>query len=200
MINYKICDKKAPRFRSSKYRHNIINENLWREFCNIYKVDISYKEYKKIITAISNKIIETSVNERDGVLLPEYMGKNRLILYRPLKPIINVDAARNFGLDAKYMMFNTDGLQGKIEWSFKNIRYATPNKKFFGFKGHRNFAKAASNAFKNQSERYVIVDIEGAIRAKKIKKQLRNEYNNKGGIESHKGPKQSDQFGQQADQ
>lgn len=177
MINYKICDKKAPRFRGSKYRHNIIDENLWKEYCIIYKSTISYSDYKKIINAISNKIIEMTIAERDGVLLPEHMGKHKLILYKPNKEIINVNSARNYGIGAHYMNFNTDGLQGKIMWTFKDVRYATPNKKFFGFKAHRNFSKAASNAFKNNSEKYIIIDIDASIRAKKIKKQLRDERN-----------------------
>lgn len=184
MINYKICDKKAPRFRGSKYRHNIIDENLWREYKNLYKSDISFSDYKKVINAISSKIIQFTIEERDGVMLPEHMGKNKLILYTPLKPVVNVDAARNYGIGATYMNFNTDGLQGKILWTFKDVRYASPNKKFFGFKAHRNFAKAASNAFKNNSERYTIIDLEGYFRARQIKNELRNELNDKRNIES----------------
>jgi hypothetical protein len=185
MKNYKICDKKAPRYRGSKYRYNLINENLWLQYKKAHKSDISFEEYKRIVTAISNKIIQLTVEERDGVLLPEHMGKTRLILYRPIEKIVNVDAARNYGIDANYLMFNTDGLQGKIEWSFRGVNYYTKNKKFFGFKGHRNFAVKASNAFKNNSERYVIIDIEATIRARQIKKLLKDELNNKGGTEPH---------------
>jgi hypothetical protein len=187
MKNYKICDKKAPRFRISKYRNNLVSEELWRDFKKKYDSQITYKSYKEIFKKISEKIIEATVDNRDGVMLDQHLGKTRLILFKPQDKILNVDAARNLGIGVNYMMFNTDGLQGKIEWSLKDVKYKLRNSRLFGFKPHRNFSKAASKAFTNQPDNYVIIDILGGQRRNQIKKLLKDELqlNSERGTESN---------------
>lgn len=154
MKRYKIVDRKAPRYRRSKYRYNLINKDLWNKFKEETKTNISWNEYKKINEYINLEIKAEAIRSREGVLLPEQMGNLWLGLFKLKERPINENLARNTGVHSTYFSFETSGLQGKILWDFDRVRYKVKNYPYWGFIAHRDFKTEASHSFKEVPELY----------------------------------------------
>lgn len=154
MKMYKIVDKKAPRFRRSKYRYNIINKELHRKFVEQFDTDIDWATFKAIAEKINLEIREVALNNREGVILPEQMGNIWLGLFKSKERMINQPHMRTTGEHATYFSFETSGLQGKICWDFHNVKYKVKNYPYWGFVGHRNFKEKASDNFLEAPELY----------------------------------------------
>lgn len=165
-------DKKAPRFRMSKYRHNVVNEEMFDRFLKETGKKVSYKQFKEIVRTISETIIDNVLIERNGVALPEQMGKNWLGLFKHIRK----DPDREDVIQSYYPCLETGGLLGKIVWDFRGLKYKVKNREMYMFLPHRNFKTKASKSFISNSERYVrIVGISRELEKMKIKEQIKNE-------------------------
>lgn len=186
MKRYKIVDRKAPRFRRAKYRYNLVNQDLWREFIKSTGISISWDDFRKINECINLEIKQEAIDSREGVLLPEQMGNVWLGLFKLKERPLNEQYARNTGQHATYFSFETSGLQGKIVWDFDRVRYKVKNNEFWAFIGHRDFKTEASHKFKENPELYsrIVPIITLGEFYKSLK--LENEFNNKRGSISDK--------------
>lgn len=170
MRNYIHVDKKEPRFRVSKYRFQSINREMFAEFEQKHpNIKMDYLTFKDIIMAINQEIVNLVIDNRDGVFLPKGMGRLYLGLY-PFKVAKKIE--ENGKIKKVLLDFQIGNSQGKIMWSWSNVKYRTDNLNYFSFIGHRDFKTRASHAFINNPERYVR-DIK-SIRKEEILK--RKEY------------------------
>lgn len=179
MKRYKIVDKKAPRFRRSKYRYNVINKDLHQRFVEETNIDIEWELFKEINKYINLEIRDTAIKSRNGVILPKQMGNIWLGLFKMKERPLNEPYIRNTGNHATYFSFETSGLQGKICWDFNNVKYKVRNYTYWGFVGHRDFKTMASHNFLENPELYT--KINSIVKREEIfkKTKLENEFNNK---------------------
>jgi len=177
MKRYKIVDKKAPRFRRSKYRYNIINRDLHERFVKESGIDIEWELFKQINEYINIEIRDTILNSRDGVILPKQMGNIWLGLFKMKERPLNEPYMRNTGNHATYFSFETSGLQGKICWDFDNVKYKVKNYPYWGFIAHRDFKTKASHNFLENPELYSRIN--AITKREEILKQIKleNEFN-----------------------
>lgn len=167
MQRYKIVDKKAPRFRRSKFRYNLVNKDLWKRFIDETGIDVSWDEFRDINASIGLEITNMAIEERDGVILPEQMGNIWLGLFKMATRPLNEQHMRTTGEHATFFSFETFGLQGKICWDFDNCRYKVKNYPYWGFVGHRDFKTKASHNFKENPELYKRIKIEDESNTKR---------------------------------
>lgn len=186
MREYNKVDRKAPRFRLSKYRYIALNRELFENFKIKYpEIQLDYLKFKELIISINEEFVNIAMEERDGVILPCGMGKISLELFPPKVRPDNESIIGNQGIPATHFNFQSGGFVGKILWTFNDILYRTSNVKYYGFIGHRTFKNKASNAFRNEPEKYCrIATIIRAHEYYKRKKNERNEVNSKSGDKS----------------
>lgn len=180
---YKIIDPTEPRFRISKYRHIVINRTLWERYNEESEQKIDYETFKKIGEEISKEIVNIAISERDGVVLPERMGRIWLGLFKTKNPFSDKEVLRNHGLDVKRFSFETNGFQGKIVWDFNNIRYKFRDHEFYSFEAHRSFKTISSHNFKNNPELFVRKDLSKSEKGKRQKLE-QDELNRRGSNKS----------------
>lgn len=155
MRRYKEVDKKAPRFRVSKYRYTPLNRELFDKFKEAHpNIKMDYLTFKDIVCNINQEYVNYALKERDGVFLPCGLGRIYLCMFPPVKRLKDKERIREAG----YSIFNFDssGFVGKISWKHADARYKVDNIRFYGFVAHRDFKKGASNGFKNTPERYPV--------------------------------------------
>lgn len=150
MKRYKVIDKTLPRYRLSKYRHNIVSRELFDSFLKKYPdMNVDWVKFKTISGAINEEYVEEIVASREGAVLPAQMGKIWCGLF-PLKKVERVVPTDDH---TKYMSFGLiNGTTGKVCWDFINIPYKVKNHHFYSFNGHRTLTNKASNAFRQTPE------------------------------------------------
>lgn len=180
MKSYKIPDRKAPRFRRTRFRYNLVNQDLFDQFKKENpKIDMDWKQFKIINQTIAESIIDITETEREGVNLPEQIGRVNLGLYPSKRNQEEQEYRRKVGGYRVFHGFDTFGLQGKIVWSFNMTKYRVKNHRFFTFVGHRTFKQRASLAFRTNPELYVAIS-KVDKRTESIKKYKQQEYESAG--------------------
>lgn len=174
-----MVDRTAPRFRASKYRYNLINNELYEKFRETHpNIVISWKDFKKINETINETYVEEILANREGAVLPEQMGRVWLGLFPAKERILNEPYVRETGEHATFFSFHSNGMQGKIVWDFSLVKYKVENRHFYGFSAHRSFKTAASKCFISNPELYSrIFSIVAASEAHKNLKNNRDERN-----------------------
>lgn len=169
-------DRNAPRYRTTKWRYDIINKELHQKFIDANPdVKISWLEFKEINKQINLQIIKETSDNREGVLLPANNGRLWLGLFPP---------SRRTLLETGEIAFNfeTSSMKGKICWDFDLNRYRLKNYDFYAFMAHRKFKQVACRSFRETPERYMRIN--GLIRKFEYHKKRRleenelNEFNN----------------------
>jgi hypothetical protein len=152
---YKQADKKAPRFRLSKYRYTPLNRELFEKFKEAHSnIKMDYLTFKDVILNINQEYVNFALKERDGIFLPSGLGRLYLCMFPPIKQHIEKEKIK----DAGYQRFNFDssGFVGKISWKHADARYKVDNIRFYAFVAHRDFKKRASIGFRDNPEKYVV--------------------------------------------
>ena len=173
---YKIADKKAPRFRFAKWRYNFINTDLHKAFLKENSnYDISYSDFKLVAETINLEIINQSINNRDGILIPRNLGRIWLGLY---------NKGRKVFIESGLLRIdeNLQTLIGKIKWDHDFCHIKPDNHEFYSFHAHRDFKGLASKAFienpgiyhRSPTERRV-----EHIKERNLEENERNQSNNK---------------------
>lgn len=198
-MKYKIVDKKAPRFRKTEFETRLVVKDLHKEFVEKTGIQISLEEFKALYEENMEVIKHFIETERNGVLLPEQMGNMILSFFKMKRPAYNYIEGMATGNGPQDHLFHSYELQGKIVWSYRDLKYKPREFHYYGFVGCRDLKQRASKAFINTPElfrKYVYTKIENA------KKRLINRYEcyYQGGYQSTEGVEQSSQLGQPADQ
>jgi len=170
---YRKVDKKAPRFRLSKYRYISINRELFERFRQAHpNIKMDYLVFKDIICNINEEFVNYALDNREGVFLPAGMGRIYLAMFKMKEKRINEAIAMSNGLTRKYFDLSSD-LNGKIVWKTFGVRYKVEETQFYGFIAHRTFKNRASKAFRETPENFLFEA--QMIKTNEIYKRINNE-------------------------
>lgn len=153
---YKKPDVKGPRF--GRTRLNILNMDLYKRFKKDNPgIDISYEDYKKIILAFNEKIVERVISHRDGVEFPDQLGY-LFIGTCPKIPVI-VDPVTSSEYNKKINFKNWDSNQYvcKIFYSNYGTKYKFRNREMWYFVPCRIFKRTVSANFAKNWNSYIKV-------------------------------------------
>lgn len=146
---------KAPRFNARAFRENIVSEELYNQWKEQTGRTESFSEFKEVWEKIADSMVEFVIEERDGIKLAKGMG-DIYIGYVPgaQKKFIDYQSTKEYGKTIYHENWNTNGKAGKIIYGTRKRKYLYRLSNWWGFKGCRNFTRAASKALKEFPERY----------------------------------------------
>lgn len=149
-------NRKGKRFRKSAFI--IMNRSMLFEFKKMYSEhsDISLKEFNHVVKSFSNEVIDSVIENRDGVILPEKIGQLLIVAFpRPNKKIIDFGKSNKTGVKHYHSNWDTDNKIAKIIYHNKVNNYGNRNSKFWGFLPSRNFKLEVSSKFKKYWQKYI---------------------------------------------
>jgi hypothetical protein len=176
-------DLKAPRFREKKF--NILSKQLFVEFREKYKEhkDMSYEQFKDIITTFNNNLYNGVIDNRNGIELPEGLGFIFIGTCPPTKkPNIDYKKSMEYGVVTNHKNWDSNNNLMKIFYTNSKVKYHLQNKQLWAFEGVRDFKRTASKTYRDEWTKYVVVDKTKRISAmidKVKKKQYAVEITNK---------------------
>jgi hypothetical protein len=159
-------DLNAPRFRPT--RTNILKRSLYDAFIEKYPEykDIDLATFKTIIRTFNEQLYKGIIENRDGVELPEGLG----FIFMgtcPGSKKKNIDIAKSlkYGVLTHHQNWDADGNLLKIFYTNHTSKYPLQNKQVWAFKAVKQFRKAASEAYKEDWPKYIVVDSSQKISA-----------------------------------
>lgn len=159
-------DLNGPRFRPT--RTNILKRSLYDAFIEKYPKykDIDLATFKTIIRTFNEQLYNGIIENRDGVELPEGLG----FIFMGTCPGTkkqNIDIAKSlkYGVITNHQNWDADGNLLKIFYTNHTSKYPLQNKQVWAFKAVKQFRKAASEAYKEDWPKYVVVDATQKISA-----------------------------------
>jgi len=159
MRNIKKPDLNAPRFRNK--RKTVITRDKLKLFKKKHPEhsEITFKEFKKIIMAFNNNMMEGVIDNRDGIELPAGLGFIFMGTCPPAKKQ-NIDFVKSikYGIKTTYKNWDSDNKLMKIFYTNHTTKYPFSNKQVWSFKAVKTFRKKASDAYKKNWAKYIEVD------------------------------------------
>jgi len=159
MKSFKQPDLNAPRFRPK--RVNLLNKDLYERFIEKYPehAGISLQQFKDIINKFNGNLYQGIIDNRDGVELPDGLGYIFMGSCPPAKKQ-NVDVLKSlkYGVVANHKNWDSDNKLLKIFYTNRPSKYPFQNKQVWAFKAVKQFRKDASEAFKVNWAKYIVVD------------------------------------------
>jgi hypothetical protein len=156
---YKQPDLNAPRFRPK--RSNILKRSLYEAFIEKHPEyeGVDMATFKAIVRTFNKKLYEGIIENRDGVELPDGLGYIFMGTCPPAKTK-NIDRAKSqeFGVVAKHQNWDSDNNLLKIFYTNHTTKYPLQNKQVWAFKAVKQFRKDASDAYKQDWTKYIVVD------------------------------------------
>jgi len=157
----RIRDRKAPRFRTTKYRHDCLNKDIFKQYKDAFKSEIDWKTFKGVIEDFNDMFSDEVVNNRDGVKLPGHMGFMALCAFKPkYRTPLNWLQIDDTGLQIKDLNLDTNELVCKIVYSNYTAKYKLRHLHVWKFEGCRRFKNKASAAFRINYNKYKRIDLE----------------------------------------
>jgi transcriptional antiterminator len=153
---YKIPDRKAPRNRPKSVSIMSTTELMKFRTKHPEYVDLTLKDFSDIIRAFNSEVINTATSNRDGVVLPENIGRLSIITFsRPKKKIVDFGTSNKTGILSFFKNWNTDNRLCKIMYNSTVKKYGNKNSRFYGFLPTREFKKEVSLAVNKNWQKYV---------------------------------------------
>jgi hypothetical protein len=171
-MTYKVPNKKAPRVRLKNVR--IMNSKTLKEFHKLHPEHkgISLSEFNGIIKQFNENIIDTVVDFRYGVTLPERLGQLVIVSFpRPKRKVIDFGKSNELGERVYHANWDTNNRLGKLVYQNGGYGTAFRYNRLWGFTASRSFKTRVSNAFRKMYEKYIQIDNNGVA--------LRNAINGK---------------------
>jgi hypothetical protein len=163
---FKKPDLHAPRFRQK--RMNPLTRELFERFKERFPEhgEISLQQFKEVIKTFNGNLYQGMIDNRDGVELPEGLGYIFLGSCPPAKKQ-NIDIVKSleYGIVAKHQNWDSDSKLLKIFYTNQNSKFPFQNKQVWAFKAVKQFRKAASEAYKMDWPKYIVVDSQKKISA-----------------------------------
>jgi hypothetical protein len=159
MKSFKKPDLNAPRFRPK--RVNLLNKDLYDRFLEKFPEHegISLQQFKEIISTFNGNLYQGIIDNRDGVELPDGLGYIFMGSCPPTKKQnVDVKKSLHYGVVANHKNWDSDNKLLKIFYTNRPSKYPFQNKQVWAFKGVKQFRKAASEAFKTDWSKYIVVD------------------------------------------
>lgn len=120
---------------------------------------LSLQQFKEIITTFNGKIYQGVIDNRDGVELPEGLGFIFIGSCPPAKKQnIDIRKSLEYGVVANHKNWDSDNKLMKLFYTNRPSKYPFQNKQIWAFKAVKQFRKAASDAFKEDWPKYIVVD------------------------------------------
>ena len=152
-------DLNAPRFRPK--RHNILKASLHKAFIKKYPQykDVDLETFKSIIRTFNSELYQGIIDNRDGVELLDGLGFIFMGTCPPAKKQ-NIDIGKSieYGIVASHQNWDSDNNLLKIFYTNHTSKYPLQNKQVWAFKAVKQFRKAASDAYKEEWPKYIVVD------------------------------------------
>jgi hypothetical protein len=157
-MSYKKPDRTAKRVRKSS--SVIMNYKMMKKFKDINpEYDITLKEFNNILNTFNSNIVETVINNRDGVELPERLGQLQIVAFpKPTKKIIDFAESNKYGEKRYHGNWETDNKIGKITYRNTLNGYTFKNSRFWGLIPQRSFKQRMSKVFKRKWQKYIYID------------------------------------------
>jgi hypothetical protein len=157
--------KQARNFKNKVFRKDSIKMKSYpsKESYDFFKknnpdIDITLKQYKKIVKEYLQLGIDKAIDHRDGF---EFTGfAHMIIISRPKTEKTRiVNKAKSYELDTEVSTLNlhSDGRLCKFIFSNKSRKYRIRNKRLWTFKFNNKSKKKVSEAFKKNYTKYLRV-------------------------------------------
>jgi len=159
MIGIRIPDVKAPRYRQQVESTTDAAFIIYIKERNPSLKKISAAEIRKIINTFNNTIYESVVANRDGVELPEFLGK-LFIGTCPPKKRKNVDFKRTTEYQhvVQHRNWESDNFLAKIFYSVYDLKHSYKNHELYGFKACRKFSRLVGQEYPKNWKMYIQID------------------------------------------
>ena len=142
------ADLKAPRFYQK--RKNLINNEfikLFSEKFPAYK-NITSKEFRNILKAFNQNVINECIENREGVKLPESLGTIFIGTCAPPKKYnLNHKLLSTQGISSYHKNWETDGHTCKIFFTSYSEKYKYQFRDYWVFIPHRYFKRKVSKEY-----------------------------------------------------
>jgi len=132
-----------------KGRHIFINKGLWEKYVKETGSQITFKDFKKIISASFEETKKWILREPVGYRMPFRIGNiaiNKLKTYGDFKSYTNIKTARNEPI--QHFNLHTGGYCFRIQW-FHNTRSSKERVSFWKFDAERKFKRALAQVLKS---------------------------------------------------
>lgn len=97
-------------------RDQVLSPELWKNYKEKYKSDISYKEFSIIIKDSNKKIYQAVIEDENGFKLPENLGYLVVIKYKTKRKAINWIDTKKYGKTIYYLNLHSFGYRYHIKW------------------------------------------------------------------------------------
>jgi hypothetical protein len=148
-----------PRYRIPKLK--LIDKSFIKAFKEKYSEhsEMDKSLFKKVIKAFNEKLWKHTIENRDGIELPENLGYLFVgACQQPSKENIDYGKSIKYGMKVTHKNWETDGTISKIFYSNYSSRYKLKDRVLWGFTANRYFKRAVTKEFKENWKKYLSVD------------------------------------------
>lgn len=152
-------DLNSPRYRMPKFK--VIDKSFIKTFKEKYPEYESMENslFKKVVKAFNEKLWQHTIENRDGIELPENLGYLFVgACQKPVKENVDFGKSIKHGIKVIHKNWETDGTISKIFYSNYSSRYKLKDRVLWGFTANRYFKRAVTKEFKENWKRYLSVD------------------------------------------
>lgn len=158
MNSFKKPNLNAPRFREP--RIGLLNKEFIKEFRKKHPEysEMSDNLIKQVVMTYNKKIVESAINHRDGVELPESLGYIFIGTCPPAKksnPDFNL--SKDYGKVLQNKNWETDGNIGKIFYTNFASKYRFKNRELWMIAAHRDFRRSVSKSYVKNWMKYRVI-------------------------------------------
>lgn len=158
-MSFKEPNTKAPRFREK--HHNVLNINMYKVFIkkNPKYENLTYEMFKDIIRVFNKKLVEGTIDNRDGIALPQSLGY--LLVTKcesPDKPNVDYNTSKKLGTTVFFKNWDTDNYLAKICYTNYTLMYAFKERCYWKFTPHRDFKNRVTATFADMYNKYIFLD------------------------------------------
>jgi hypothetical protein len=155
---YKKPNVKGPRLRRRNCS-SVMDHNAYVRFKKEFPEhkDITPREFGAIVKGFNKNIVSTVLEERNGVLLPELIGRLLIMAFsKPNNKPIDFKASNEVGERVNFRNWDTEGRIGKLVFysGSRTIKHGY----LWGFKATKDFRKQVSESFIRIWAKYIFVD------------------------------------------
>jgi len=167
----------APRFRAETYQ--VLNKEFFDRFREKYPKykNLKDKELRSIIKSFNRRVYETVIDKRNGVELPESLGRLFIGTCQASKKK-NIDFAKSikYGVKVSNKNWDSDGKLAKIFFTNGTLKHKIKNREFWGFTACREFKRAVAKTYPENWNNYIVVDPQQKLKlahSKKVANEIR---------------------------
>ena len=173
---FKKPDLKAPRYRPNSI--NILNRQLFKKFIEKYPEykNKDYEEFKRNINSFNEALWMSTIENRNGVELPENLGNIFIATcWKTKRKNIDFGKSTKYGKELSNHNHETDGKNCKIFYTNYENKYRFTNRILWTFQGCRDYKRMVAKTYPQNWKMYIHIDPNSKIN-KLYKKRMRRQY------------------------